>query len=292
MKRLVLFTPWFGPWPVWINLYLESCRRNSEVDWLIHTDQDLPENRPDNVHFIPISLTEFCDTISRAIGVPINAPNAYKLNDLKPMLGHAFASEISNYRSFGYADLDVIFGRIRHFYTDDLLDRYDAISGLAGHLSGHLAVFRNSPENRFAYQRGRHWREAASSFYHIGFDEGAFSRVYMSRSWIGQRLRRLKARFENLHPNVDSTVEPPEHHPQVWTWRDGILRSDRNDGQERLYLHFMNWRSDRYRNPSLGRAPWPALNRPLPLIDWRLGARDGFQVSPRGFEPLTADAVD
>ena len=58
------------------------------------------------------------------------------------MLGHVFETETAGYRSWGYADMDGLFGNIWRFYDDDLLDRYAAISTHANFLSGHLAVFK------------------------------------------------------------------------------------------------------------------------------------------------------
>lgn len=47
MKPLALIVVWFGKWPDWINLYLASCRWNPEVEWLVVTDQEPPDNRPE-----------------------------------------------------------------------------------------------------------------------------------------------------------------------------------------------------------------------------------------------------
>ncbi len=152
MKALVLFSPWFGPWPAWTDLYLLSCGANPEVTWVIPTDQPLPENRPPNVRFLPMTLAEFADRVSAVIGERFRSRAAlYKICDVKPMLGHVFEAETEGFRSWGYADMDVIFGNIRKFYDDEVLDRYKAISTHATFLSGHFAVFRNDEKMRRAY---------------------------------------------------------------------------------------------------------------------------------------------
>ena len=56
LKPLVLFSLSFGPWPTWTDLYLASCAANPEVRWVIPTDQPLPDNRPENVDFLPMTL--------------------------------------------------------------------------------------------------------------------------------------------------------------------------------------------------------------------------------------------
>ena len=42
------------------------------------------------------------------------------------------------YDFWGYCDIDLIFGNIRKFITDDILDKYDKILS-----RGHFTLFRN-----------------------------------------------------------------------------------------------------------------------------------------------------
>jgi len=288
VKPLVLFSPWFGPWPSWINLYLVSCAANPEVGWVIPTDQAPPECRPDNVRFLQMTFAEFAGKVAETVGMPFAPGNFYKVVDVKPMLGHVFEAETQGYRSWGFADIDVIFGNIRRFYDDATLERYAAISTHANMLGGHFAVFRNSAKMRTAYRRRpRRWREAVASPHAVAFDERGFGALFKSRKPL-QRLFAIRpALFVERFSTVDGGPEWEARGPQfpsTWLWKDGTLRTREGGDREFLYLHFMNWRSQRYR--SFGRAPWPELGTNPVRIGWREAERNGFAISPLGFTSL------
>lgn len=45
MKKAAIIIPYFGKFPEWFNLYLYSCKKNPEVDFIFYTDCSL-ENTP------------------------------------------------------------------------------------------------------------------------------------------------------------------------------------------------------------------------------------------------------
>ena len=58
----------------------------------------------------------------------INLPSPYKLCDFKPAYGEIFNEFISSFDYWGYCDVDLIWGNIRKFLSNDLLDKeYDKI---------------------------------------------------------------------------------------------------------------------------------------------------------------------
>jgi hypothetical protein len=291
LRSLVLISAWFGPWPEWIEFTLATCRGNPTVDWLIVTDQEPPENQPSNVRFERLSLTEFVQRLQGVTGVDLQrVKNPYKLCDLKPAFADALATEIGHYDNYGFADLDVIFGDIRRVYTDELLERYDALSTHEDRISGHLAVFRNTPAVRRSYLGIPGFRKLAGVPDYRGLDEAKYRRVFRSHSSrvLDFLLRR---RFRSLFVERYSTVgrrgnwpDGSNRGPLEWCWRDGRLTAPGPGGDEYLYLHFMSWRS----RPRPGKEvpPWLALDRPLVQVDWREAERDGFRLSPRGIEPI------
>ena len=50
------------------------------------------------------------------------------------------------YDFWGYCDLDVIFGNLRDFFTDEKLEKFDKIYD-----AGHLSIYRNSNEVKKAF---------------------------------------------------------------------------------------------------------------------------------------------
>ena len=170
-KPLVLLIHWFGPWPEWIDLFVESCKWNRDVDWLIFTDQDSPENAAPNVRFAKASFDEHKARVCNAIGIDPAPITPHKLCDLRPAFGLVYCPEIVGYRNYGHCDLDLIFGNIRAFYTDALLEKYEVLSTHADRLSGHLAVLRNNEFNRQAFRRIRSWKKKIADPTHFGIDE-------------------------------------------------------------------------------------------------------------------------
>lgn len=70
----------------------------------------------------------------------IAVPQPYKLCDFRPAYGYIFAEYLTQYDFWGHCDNDVIFGNIRKFITDDILDNYERIL-----IRGHFTLYKNTP---------------------------------------------------------------------------------------------------------------------------------------------------
>jgi hypothetical protein len=290
-KPLILFVQWFGPWPEWIDFFVESCRWNTDIDWLIFTDQDPPENTAPNVGYRKVGFAAHVARIYDAIGIPLPPIKPYKLCDLKPTLGFVFADEAAGYANYGHADLDQIFGDIRAVYTDALLARYAAISTHADRMSGHLTVLRNTPFNRTAFRRIRSWRRKLATPQHFGIDEYRFGNVFRRASlWRKLTTPRVPALFEERYltpmtpkPWLDGTW----NFPTRWFWKEGKVTAEGCGDREFLAIHFMNWKAS---SPHRiiggdGTPPWSKLERVV-TIDWRKAAAEGFTIGHSGIGPL------
>lgn len=288
LNRLLLICPWFGKWPAWINFFIESCKHNPDVEWLIPTDQQSPENTSSNVKFNHLSFADFRERISTCVGVDLRRISPYKLCDLRPFYGLIFASEIEDYQSFGYCDLDVIWGDLLGTYTRELLDRYDAISSHSDRMAGHLAVFRNSAKMRALGTQIKGWRQLISDERHFGLDEGALTKLLRPRrKHIFRRLMAPKALFCERYstPGVEAIAWPDgSSGAEEWYWKEGKLTNGVFPGGL-PYLHFMLWQSNRWRRPHMGPAPWPLLDDVV-QCDWRDAAKKGFSISPRGIQEI------
>lgn len=283
---LVLLSPWFGAWPVWINFHLLSCAHNPDITWLVPTDQEPPEYQPPNVRFMRMSLPEFSARVSDTTGVRFAPTRAYKVCDIRPMLGDIFRDDIAGFHSWGYSDMDVIWGNLRAVYTDELLARYVAISAHDSILSGHLSVFLNTESLRRAYRRRRSWRHAVGSPAHIGFDEGEFSHVFQTSGLLAKPFVMRHSLFVERYSTVD--CPRPWHdgravHPRLWHWRNGTLTNTDDGDRQFLYLHFMTWKADFNRRAAADRASGSVAAEAVLQVDWRDAEDEGFQVSPAGF---------
>ena len=161
--------PWYFPY------FLHSCRYNPTIDFLIFTDNKEKLELPPNVKIIPYSLEQFKAEASKALGFEIAIESGYKLCDFKPAYGFIFSDYIKNYDFWGYCDIDIIFGNIRAFMTDELLNEYDIISARPDYLSGYFALYRNNPFMRELFKQSKDYRKVFTEFRNFIFDETNFS---------------------------------------------------------------------------------------------------------------------
>lgn len=293
-KPLILFIQWFGPWPEWIEFFIESCKWNPEIDWLIFTDQDPPLNEAPNVRYRQTTFDEQKARLGACSGLDLSFAKPMKLCDFKPLLGLAFSGETKGYRNYGHCDIDLIFGSIRSFHTDDVLAKYEVLSTHADRISGHLAVLRNNDFNKQAYRRIKGWRRKVLDAHSHSIDEYRFGNVFRRPApWRRLTERRIPILFEERHttpltkvPWLDGTA----NFPARWYWQAGRLTAEGYEGREFIYLHFMNWKATTTRTVRGGHAsaPWSRLERVVGM-DWRKAGAEGFMISHDGIGPLPQD---
>ena len=75
--------------------------------------------------------------MEKELNIKISLSRPYKCCDLKPIYGLLFNRYVKECDFWGYCDL--IFGNIRKFVTDDILNENDKI-----YISGHLSLYRNN----------------------------------------------------------------------------------------------------------------------------------------------------
>ncbi len=176
MKKIVFIIPYFGHFNNYFDIWLNSCKNNPTVNWIIFTDCTDAHPYPDNVKVVNITFDELRKKAQLHFDFPISLEKPYKLCDLKPAYGDIFYDYIRDYDFWGYCDVDLIWGDIRKFVTDELLSRYDKIGN-----KGHCVLVRNDEKMRRAYRYESSvmptYREAFSSDLAYCFDENnAFGR--------------------------------------------------------------------------------------------------------------------
>ena len=133
-----------------MNFFVESCKWNAGVRWRIYTDCGKPENRADNIDYVPISFDEYKALARDRLDIAFDPAHPYKLCDLRPALGFLHEQDTVGFPFFGYGDLDVIYGDISRFYGPQQFAELDVVSTHPERLSGHFAVLRNTPALRHA----------------------------------------------------------------------------------------------------------------------------------------------
>ena len=113
---------------------------------------------------------------------------AYTLCQYKPAYGHIFADYIKEYTHWGYSDIDVVFGDLRRWITDEELTDYDIVSYTFGdqniaYLRGQFTFHKNDPEKVNQLWRGCEYLSKRNEKEHRGFEsaEGCYSWAVLGR---------------------------------------------------------------------------------------------------------------
>lgn len=170
--RKVLIIPYFGQFPNYFNLWLNSCSYNKDYNFYIYTDiNTIGLAHPDNVRFIDCTLDKIREKASRIIGFDVALERPYKLCDYRPCYGAIFYDDIKDFDFWGYCDIDLIFGDISRFLPDEVFDSYDKIL-----TCGHFTLLRNTPyiNKIFKEDKYQYYKTVYSTDESCLFDEGAF----------------------------------------------------------------------------------------------------------------------
>ena len=139
MKNKVAFiVPYFGTLPNYFYLWLNSASWNTDFDFMIFTDNIINIEPMRNIKVINTSFSNFKDRIQALFDFKISLSRPYKLCDYRPVYGAAFEKELQGYDFWGHCDVDLIFGDLKKYITDEVLDKNDRIYNL-----GHCTLYRN-----------------------------------------------------------------------------------------------------------------------------------------------------
>ena len=281
--------PYFGSWPLWFPLFLESCRLNPSIDWLFFTDCGTPENVPKNVRIVPMTFRDYCARVSTTLGIEFSPENPYKLCDIRPAFGYIHQIEIKRYDFWAFGDIDLIYGNLRHYFTDERLSKSDLLATHSRRISGHCCLLRNNQKIREAFRRIPEWEVLLSDPKHRAVDEGAFSKIFLRhKDWprwlakIASLFNSLRRRAEFIEAYSTPGARIPwttgnKTFPRYWYWDNGRLTNDIDNDREFPYFHFLVWKRS-----------WALQNQmQFGLDDQHLNKK--WQVSIDGFSQFSSE---
>lgn len=146
-KKIGFVVPYFGNLPDYFQVWLDSCKDNPTIDWLLFTNDKSQYEYPSNVKVQYTTFEDIQVLIKRNYEFDVKIESPYKLCDYKIAYGEIFKEYLVNYDFWGYCDVDLIWGDIRKFYTNELLDEYDKIGN-----QGHATIYRNDIEVNARYK--------------------------------------------------------------------------------------------------------------------------------------------
>ena len=96
MDRFAIIIPYFGKFNNYFQLWLASCGKNPNYDWLLFTDNRKPDILPENVHYIFTSFDDLKRKFESKFRYKICLDKPYKLCDYKPYYGYLFEDPLWN----------------------------------------------------------------------------------------------------------------------------------------------------------------------------------------------------
>ena len=284
-QSIAVLIPYFGPWPEWMNFWVETCRANRTIDWVLFCDSESPENRASNVRYVRTTFDDYRALLSERLGMPVGAETPYKLCDIRPALGVVHADLVKGYDFVGFGDIDVFYGDIRATYDDETLRNYDLLSSHRDRVSGHFCLMRNREDVITACFRAPGWKDAVRSADHTGFDERGLHALLRGKRVLPSRdAKSICGLFRETYSTPGATED------MRWFWKDGELTNEFYPQHPFMYLHVMSWHNNRWfgSQPDIqpgAPAPWTLLPD-IVQMDWRDARKSGFMISPKGIQPI------
>lgn len=195
-KRIGIIICYFGKLPWYFDYFIHSCRFNSTIDFFVITDdKSYSKPLPVNVKFYFYSLEELNSIASQKIGIRTKITYGYKLCDFKPTFGILFSELLKEYDFWGQSDIDVIYGNIRRFLDDRMLDQFDFINVRHDYTAGCFYLFRNTNLLNNIFKRSKDYSMILESSEHFCFDECNFAHDQLRE---GKSIHEIKTPIESF----------------------------------------------------------------------------------------------
>lgn len=239
-SRIAIVTTYFGTPPPWLPAFFRSCQANPHVQWLIYADFAPVPPTPENVSVRFLDLRGFNERATAAIGVPIAIDRATlrKVCDFKPIYGLMFADGLEEFEWWAYSDLDVVWGDINKFVTDELLESHIIISPRQRKLGGHGTFVRNTDATNRTFELVPDVRAILANPTYLRLDENILTnhlRELIAKSSFKARPKIYWEQEMTISAEYQKTLLASGADWRMW-WRNGCAFDA--EGREVMYLHF------------------------------------------------------
>ncbi|MCL2052362.1 MAG: hypothetical protein FWG91_11655 [Lachnospiraceae bacterium] len=241
MKKIALIVIYFGKMNNYFDLWLSSCAMNKSITWLFFTDCKSQIEYPENVHVNYIKFHEIKSLFQQYFDFEIALNYPYKLCDFRPAYGIVFNEFLKSYDFWGFCDMDLIFGDIRNFLTEDILARYAKILK-----TGHFTLIKNEEQYNQLFMTEitgvTNYKTAFQSEKMYGFDEWNGLTPIALKSNISEYFDTIYADLNISCGFIHLLCLDNGYTPQVFVWENGRLyRHYHHEGQvheqEFMYIH-------------------------------------------------------
>lgn len=281
--KIALVLPYFGKFDSLFPLWLESCRYNSDIDWLLFTDDKRNFNYPHNVKVVYIAFEALRDRIQCLYDFPVALDSPYRLCNFRPAFGEIFEKELNGYDAWGFCDNDMIFGQ--------LIPNFPMFKQkFKGGAFGHLSFVPNTDEVRTLYRYHDAYKIAFSNSELLFFDENTFPKILESHGYEIYHFHI--ADFQPRRKNFRVLNEPGlewknKAHCFVWSegklWRYYIGNQRKIEKEEYVYIHFLKRPIAIDKNLS--------FSKPVVIVPNRIFNIDYAEITPDFLKKNSANGI-
>lgn len=261
MKIAMLF-PYFGKFPEWFDLYLYSCSKNPNIDFIFYTDCTTEFTLPSNVTFRMMAFDDFCCQVSSVLGIQFHPKSPYKICDLRPFFGQIFKQDLMKYDFWGYGDIDLVYGDLSPLLKKT--NKYDLVTCHADRIAGHFTIIRKESSYTNLCYKIYNWKERLEEEWVYGMDEHDLTTlVYPFTRYIWSAYRRIGKRLGfiyynffrifNVFFNTVSRHYLQEYYTSIlpdngerWMYELETGKMINPDGIELPYLHFLFFKKTQF----------------------------------------------
>lgn len=143
--KIAIIVLWFGPLPAYFPEWLCSAEMNPDVDFFLFVDQEV-KCIAKNINIMRTTKEAEVLRAEKELGETVTIKDAYKFCDLRPFFGLVYKDFLKEYDFWGYCDIDLVFGDIRKFLTDAVLEKHDRL-----YEWGPLTILRNTEEMKHLF---------------------------------------------------------------------------------------------------------------------------------------------
>jgi len=183
-KSIAIITCWYGPYPWYFPYFVHSCLFSPTVDFIIITDnEEFIPNKPKNIKIIYRTLEEIKEIALEKLGFVVNIDHPFKLCDFKPAYGFLFSHILNEYDFWGHGDIDIVYGNIREFMIEELLNVYDILSSRHDFITGSFCLYKNNQQMNMLFMQSRDYKKVFTNAEHFCFDECNFQFIPLQKGY-------------------------------------------------------------------------------------------------------------
>lgn len=252
----------FGSPFSWTQEYIDNVQHLQKDGWYWKILTPHKFKSKGNVEIIPMNIDSFNDLVEKKLGVrPKLFLTAKKIpsvhiTDFYVFSGVLFDELLKDADFWGITNMDVVYGRLSTFFTDEVLSNCDIFSDDVNAINGVFSLFRNTPFVNKLYEK-LEWKEVLSQApckgclgigAHTLFGSDEYGMTEIMRSLKNKIRFRYPIyypmlshdRLENHVPNIKLSIKPDgslwellgDVAPPAWIHSRPFI------GREIPYFHF------------------------------------------------------